>query len=44
MHYNKEDFEHLENITECTSCDKKFELEDHNERPEGDFCDECLEQ
>jgi hypothetical protein len=27
----------------CGSCDKQFTPEDNNERPEGDFCDECLE-
>ena len=27
----------------CFSCDKQFELEDHNDRDEGDFCDDCLE-
>ena len=27
----------------CFSCDKQFELEDHNDRDEGYFCDDCLE-
>jgi hypothetical protein len=29
--------------TECFSCDKEFEVEDQNDRPEGYFCDECIE-
>ena len=27
---------------ECFSCEKEFELEEHNDRDEGYFCDECL--
>ena len=27
----------------CTSCDKEFVAEEWNDRPEGLFCDECLE-
>ena len=30
------------NNSTCFSCDKEFELEAHNERDEGDFCDNCL--
>ena len=28
----------------CFSCDKQLELEDHNDRDEGYFCDDCLKQ
>lgn len=28
---------------ECFSCDKEFEIEDQNDRPEGYFCDDCIE-
>ena len=28
---------------ECTSCEKEFELEDHNDHAQGYFCDECLD-
>ena len=27
---------------ECFSCEKEFELEEHNDRYQGYFCDECL--
>ena len=27
----------------CDSCDAEFVAEDWNDRPEGLFCDECLE-
>lgn len=27
----------------CDSCDAEFIAEDWNDRPEGLFCDECLE-
>ena len=27
----------------CDSCDKEFVAEEWNDRPEGLFCDECLE-
>ena len=30
-------------LTECFSCDKEFEAEDHNELDCGTFCDSCLE-
>ena len=33
----------LNNQETCFSCDKQFQLEDHNEREGGDFCDDCLE-
>jgi len=27
----------------CFSCDKEFILQDHNDRDEGYFCDDCLD-
>ena len=29
--------------TGCFSCDKIFEVDQHNDRPEGYFCDDCLD-
>ncbi len=32
----------LDKTNDCFSCDKRFEVEDHNDRDEGYFCDDCL--
>jgi len=32
-----------ESKVQCFSCEKEFELEEHNDRDQGYFCDECLD-
>ena len=32
----------IDNRNDCFSCNKRFELEDHNDHAQGYFCDECL--
>ena len=32
----------LTDSKECFSCEKEFEPEEHNDREQGYFCDECL--
>ncbi len=32
----------MDESKECFSCEKEFELEDHNDHAQGCFCDECL--
>ena len=33
----------MEQSTECFSCGKEFVIEDQNDRPEGYFCDDCID-
>lgn len=32
-----------EKVMQCFSCDEYFQVEDQNDRPEGYFCDKCIE-
>ncbi len=44
MHYDpeREKEQREEEQQTCFSCDKEFSTEDHNDREQGWFCDNCL--
>lgn len=41
-HY-KDNYEEEAEKESCLSCDKEFIAEDNNDRPEGWFCNKCLD-